>query len=214
MRYIIIAIFLAIVTGCSNKPETCKIAIQPFDNFDNSLIDSITTALKQVYGFDIIILPSKPIPKYAFINVKSPRYRADKLIVTLKKEKPDSVDFIIGLTCKDISITKNDKFGRVKKPESKYKDYGIFGLGYCPGPSCIISIFRLQNTSNKNFILRLKKITVHELGHNLGLKHCESELCLMRDANETIKTIDSVCLKLCDTCLKKINYRLPKIVDI
>ena len=55
--------------------------------------------------------------------------------------------------------------------------------------------------SNKNkFVERLKKVTMHELGHNLGLPHCPNNHCFMQDAAETIKTIDGVELNLCEEC--------------
>lgn len=39
-----------------------------------------------------------------------------------KKNKVDSLDFILGLTSKDISVTKKDKRGKVKNPTYKYGD--------------------------------------------------------------------------------------------
>jgi len=104
------------------------------------------------------------------------------------------------------SGTKKDKIGKIKQPESKYRDFGIFGLGYLPGSSCIVSIFRLQNTTKENFIMRLKKICIHEIGHNMGLPHCKSsENCVMKDAAESIKTIDKVNLSFCEACIARMN---------
>ena len=140
------------------------------------------------------------------MNIKSPRYRADKLIQWLKHHKPDSVNHVLGLISKDISTTKKDKFGRVKEPKTRYEDWGIFGLGYRPGGSCIVSSYRLKrNTSKMQYEERIKKVSVHEIGHNLGLKHCKSGApCVMEDAAETIKTIDRVPLKLCKSCMQKL----------
>ena len=150
------------------------------------------------------MLESKAIPKSTFINVKSPRYRAHKILKLLRNEKPDSIHHILGLTNKDISTTKKDALGNTRKPEKKYKDWGVFGLGYCPGGSCIVSTYRFKNNTLK-FVDRFKKICVHEIGHNLGLKHCPNESCVMRDAAESIKTIDLVELNLCDACRLKIK---------
>ena len=77
------------------------------------------------------------------------------------------------MTNKDISTKKG-----------KDPDYGIMGLGFCPGKSCIASTFRL-NGKNKNE--KLFKVAIHELGHTQGLaktntKHCPEKVCLMRDA--------------------------------
>lgn len=52
---------------------------------------------------------------------------------------PDSLDYIIGLTDKDISTTKKAN-GKMLEPASKYKDLGIMGLGFCPGK---VVLFRL-----------------------------------------------------------------------
>ncbi len=140
------------------------------------------------------------MPKQAFVNIKSPRYRADSMILFQKRSKADSIDYVLGVTSSDISTTKKDKYGNILQPESRYKDWGLFGLGYVPGPSCIVSTYRLGKSSAK-FPSRLVKISLHELGHNLGLPHCTySEKCVMRDAAETILTIDEVSELLCDHC--------------
>ena len=190
----------------SNK-KTTTIGIQPLGNFNPSLIDTIKQTIKDVYGFEVIALEGINIPQEAYTNIKSPRYRADTLIRYLKRIKPDSIDYILGLTSKEISVTKKDKFGNIKQPEYKYKDWGIFGLAFVPGTSCIVSTFRLKSSKSK-FIDRFTKVCIHELGHNLGLGHCENhEKCVMRDAAETIKTIDHVDLILCEKCKKEIGMK-------
>ncbi len=146
----------------------------------------------------------KKLPEKAFVNIKSPRYRADSLLIELSKNRPDSIGFILGITSKDISTTKRGLDGNIKKPKSKYTDWGVFGLGYKSGTSCIISTFRLKNVKTDLFISRVQKISVHEIGHNLGLDHCETEKCVMQDAVETISTVDSEGFKLCEKCYRKI----------
>lgn len=199
-----IVIALLSLLSCSTD-ATIKVGIQPFGNFERSLTDTVLNVLADTYNAQVYILQRKALPEEAFINAKSPRYRADKIISIVRAGKPDSLDHIISLTDQDISTTKRDRLGRVKRPESKYSDWGIFGLGYQPGASCIVSTYRLKNTDQRKFIERLKKVAVHELGHNLGLDHCESELCVMRDAVETIKTIDRVDSKLCEQCRQRID---------
>jgi len=57
------------------------------------------------------------IPKNAFVNSKSPRYRADPLLKILKSNQPDSIDFNIGLFNKNISPIKRDEFVNTLKPK-------------------------------------------------------------------------------------------------
>jgi archaemetzincin len=204
VKYSAISIILGAFSllGCSEN-QPLKVGLQPFGNFEPSLTDTISITLEKNYGLKTYVLSPISIPGETFVNVKTPRYRADKIISILKMQKPDSIDFVIGLTAEDISITKKED-GKVKEPRSKYEDWGVFGFGYVPGPSSIVSSFRLNNKVRAVLIERLKKVATHELGHNMGLSHCNSENCVMRDAAESIKTIDLVDCKLCDQCKKRI----------
>ncbi len=185
--------------ACSGKQEV-KVGIQPYENFHSNLIDTVASALKQTYGAEVYLLTPQRFPAPSFVHVKTPRYRADSLIRFLKNNKPDSLDYIIGLTHQDISCTKRDPEGNIKKPQRTYSDWGVFGLGYVPGSSCIVSSYRLQHRNQHLFISRLKKVAVHELGHNLGLPHCDTKGCVMQDAVETIQTIDQANTGLCTKC--------------
>lgn len=199
-------LFFIFIFSCQNK-SISRIAIQGFGNVKKEDIGIVKESIEEVYNFDeIIILENIEIPKSSSVNIKKPRYRADSLIKYLKNNISDSIHYVVGITNQDISTTKRNQFGEVKEPRDKYIDWGIFGLGYRPGKSCIVSTFRINRKANKEtFVKRLKKITAHEIGHNLGLKHCkESKKCVMRDAAETVKTVDNVDLLLCEKCRSKI----------
>jgi archaemetzincin len=201
--------FYFLVTGlfllgsCSlGKKKT--IGIQPYDNFSPQLLDTISKALELTYQMPVIILENKKIPESAFTNVKSPRYRADTLLKVLKSERPEQIDIVVGMTHHDISFTKSDSKGNIKKPVETYKDWGIMGLANRPGVSAVVSTKRLMVKSESLVINRLKKVTIHEVGHTLGLAHCDTPTCVMRDAAETVKTVDLVMMELCEKCKKGI----------
>jgi archaemetzincin len=123
------------------------------------------------------------------------------------ENRPDTLDYILGLTSKDICITKRDEKGRIVKPEWKYTDFGIMGLAYRPGKSAIVSTFRLKH-SNSNVVLeRSKKVAIHEFGHNLGIPHCPNTHCVMTSAKEKISTIDKESLFLCRDCKNLIHLK-------
>lgn len=198
-------IFLGILLAVSCRDTEQKVVgIQPYDDFDPGLISDLSTAIQEVYGFRAIVLPSRPLPSSAFVQVKSPRYRADSLLAIQRRSQPDSVDYIIGLTEKDISAAKYGKDRKPLQPSAKYKDWGVFGLGYRPGTSSVVSIYRYSNADRALLRNRFLKIAVHELGHNLGLPHCETSSCVMNDAAETIRTVDRVSRDLCAACRKSI----------
>lgn len=198
---VLVLLFTAFLSSCIKRERL--VFLQPYDNYPIEYTDSVSKAVTHTFGFKTITLSPQPHTKKNFVQIKSPRYRADSIIRDLKRNLPDSVDAILGLTNKDISTTKRKRNGMIKEPVSKYKDWGVFGLGYRPGKSCVVSTYRFETNNRKLFFSRLKKVSLHEIGHNLGLKHCPNH-CLMKDAAETIKTIDSVPLALCKDCKKKI----------
>jgi archaemetzincin len=189
---IICICLLCSISQCTKHiNNSTVIAIQPLGSVSTQYIEAVRKALTNAYGAKIIVYASLPMPQKAFVNIKTPRYRADILIDYLKSIKPDSADYILGLTEYDISITKTNGIGRVKQPESRYNDFGIFGLGNKPGVSCVVSTFRLGKPNSELAFNRLAKITVHEIGHNLGLNHCPDKKCVLTDAVEKISTIDN-----------------------
>jgi len=168
----------------SKPKKTLSIIIQPFDGIPISTTKLIAEQLKEIYSGNIIINKSIPLPINS-VNFNKTRYRADSLIKYLSTLVKDN-QLIIGLTNKDISMTKG-----------KIKDWGIMGLGYCPGKSCIASTFRLKG---KNKLDKLFKVAIHELGHTQGLamtknKHCPVKTCLMRDAEgkDHLDELDMFC---------------------
>lgn len=204
-RFLALLLFTVALFSCTENRQK-RVAIQPFGSFDSSLKDSVVASIEKTYGFEVITLPSQELPSSAFINVKSPRYRADSIIRILRRQKPEEYDLVLGLTSSDISTTKRDKDGNTLKPEYKYEDWGVFGLGFVPGPSCVVSTYRLKTSDPTLLLERLKKVCNHELGHNLGLPHCtSSDKCVMKDAAESIKTVDNVHLVLCEQCKSQID---------
>lgn len=197
--------------GADEVNAETTVLVQPFAGMNKDLVDTVINSFKEVYGIKAYSTTAIGIPDHSFVNIKSPRYRADSLIRYLRDSiypQHDQIDFVVGLIDEDISTTKYTDYANkvIKSPESKYKDWGIYGLGFCPGTTCIVSTYRLEKgTSKENFIMRLKKVSCHELGHNFGLPHCPNTDCIMQDAAETIKTIDNVELHLCNDCRKKIG---------
>jgi archaemetzincin len=198
--------FLAIallVFSCEKKQEEISIGIQVFGTVEQEHIDVLCNTISSIFNAKVHVLPSITLPESAFINEKSPRYRGDSLVLHLMRNKPDTINYIIGITSKDISVTKYNPDGTIKSPKSIYGDWGVFGLAQLRGSICVISTFRL-NPKHTHFNNRLSKITIHEIGHNFGLPHCSNDSCIMQDAAESISTIDGVELYFCTKCYTRI----------
>lgn len=184
----------------ATTPRQIHVALQPFGAFDPTYLALAQKEVQDFYGATVTVLPAIPLPDSAYYKPQK-RYRASILLQHLRKLRPTQADYIVGLTRKDISITKDE-----------HKDWGILGLGYRPGPSCVVSTHRLgrsaRNEAHK--AERFSKVLLHELGHNLGLKHCtHSEQCMMQDACGSIRTIDKETKQLCSVCRKAVARRVP-----
>jgi archaemetzincin len=184
----------------ASQEKLINVGIQPFNDFDTALVNTAVKEIQEFYGFRAVKLSSRTMPQKAWYEPRK-RYRADSLLIWLETNKPDSIDYIMGLTGKDISCTNGN-----------YADWGIFGYGYIAGPACVISTLRLKR-DNPNFEKlsdRFVKVLLHELGHNIGLEHCPTVGCLMEDANGTIVTVDNEKKELCPLCMQKIKNFVNK----
>lgn len=206
-KVIIITSICVFFFNCENsslpifKQQPTKVAIQPFGDFPQDITKEVQMAIDSMYDIESAILPSIDLPKSAYYQPRN-RYRADSLIRYLRDEKPNDYDKVLGLTISDISTTKDG-----------YKDFGIMGLGFRPGESCVGSLYRVQRgaRNRKQIISRFRKVTVHELGHNFGLKHCTYDpKCLMQSAKGKATTIDKADEILCENCRKLISGKLRK----
>ena len=214
--FFLILILISIIgQSCQSEGTTPKqgreevegprvVGLQPFEGFRSSYLPKVREKIEEKYGFETVVMPEIKMPKAFFVNVKSPRYRADSIIRFLYAEKPDSIDIVLGLTHYDTSTTKKNADGTVKEPKEKYTDWGIFGLGFIARGSCVVSTYRLgRKVGESEKIERMQKVCLHEVGHTLGLPHCPNQDCFMRDAAESIKTIDYVGMELCKDCQRK-----------
>jgi archaemetzincin len=194
------------------KKDTLKVTrllLLPLGKVPQEYLDTVKAGIEMFYHFKVYQIKAVEIPKAFFVNIKSPRFRADSIIDYLWDIKPDSAKYIMGLTTSDISTTTYEN-GKIKQPEYKYRDWGIMGLGFCPGPACVISTFRLKGKTESITIDRLIKVILHELGHNIGLPHCPTKGCFMEDANEKVSTVDGETLELCPKCKKWLAEHLNK----
>ncbi len=201
--FLVLHIMAILSVSCHDGTTRATIALQPIGNIQQNTLNILKHEIEEQYHSTVIILPAINLPDSFINHEKGKRYAAPSAIRYLKETMPDTVQYIAGITDQDIYTTKQDKWGNIKKPASKYKIWGIMGLGYKPGKSCIISTARLHCQNQQQYMERIIKITLHEIGHNHGLDHCPDKSCLMTDAVETISTVDHAQARLCTKCLNR-----------
>ncbi len=187
MKNITIFFLSLIITSAfsQNNKTKASINIQTLGSVNQSCVNEVKKTLESFYGVKAII-KSRLEFSDDILSPSKTRYDASKIL-----HKYNSNDVLLILTEKDITHKKG------KNPE-----WGIFGLGFCPGKTCVISTFRLYKNANQDkMIERLSKVAVHEIGHNMGLGHCTNDdKCLMNDAGGTIKQVDNERIWFCDRC--------------
>jgi len=174
-----------------NKFARQIIYIQPLGEVNPLTISLINSEIKQFYNKKVVMLPSVPLTKDLLAKSKT-RYDASKILNKFKSDKN-----ILIITEKDIAV---------KYERRHSEEWGIFGLGACPGKTCVVSTFRLKRRASEKLVKeRFVKVCIHELGHNLGLPHCKADdKCLMNDANGTISQVDKEGMYFCESCKNKI----------
>ena len=181
-----------------NANSSCPHAtvyLQPYDNFTQREAEMLRADLnKHLKGilsgvFNVNILPNKHLSD-SFLGDTKTKYRGDKIIRLLKKDC-DPENIIIGVTHKDICVSKRNGV----------KDWGVLGLAISRDHACVVSDHRLKHKRRD-----LWKVATHEFIHTYyGYGHCpkDSTHCIMKDAKGKADFANKV--SFCKTCREKIN---------
>ncbi|WP_336961379.1 archaemetzincin [Chryseobacterium contaminans] len=188
------------------KPEPRKntIYLQPIGDFDQlqqKEIELTKDYLKIYFQLETKTLPALPnsiFPKKIkriFKDGQEQLWAGYVLDSFLIKRKPQDAVVLMGITERDLYPI----------PEWNY----VFGLASYENGVGVTSIYRFANghLTDSNFnesLLRLMKISSHEIGHMFGITHCLNANCVMNGTN-TLSETDFHYARACSLCQRKLN---------
>jgi archaemetzincin len=124
------------------------------------------------------------------------------LLKHLSEQHSNSYLKVLGLVSRDIT-----------SPILTY----VFGEAYMGGSAAVMSSFRLRTDpsgnliSREDFLERIVKVAVHEIGHTFDIPHCHQGRCVMRASNGLIE-LDEKLNYLCDYCEFFLAESLTKVL--
>ena len=180
-----------------HKAVFMLVDIVPVGDVTGRVKREASAALRSVYDFEVTVHDEQGVPDGAYDRSRD-QYRAEQFIELVSR---------VGGGQKNIGITPYDLYYR-------RRNY-VFGLAYLNGNGSVISTHRLQPKSRADggistkpseelFTDRVRKEVVHEIGHTLGLEHCDNNRCVM-SFSPTEREVDQKNEHLCGTCSRDVR---------
>jgi len=177
-----------------------RIAILRVGPVDADALNCIKSELGLVYpDTECLVLDEVlPIPHYAY-NKERRQFHSSRILAEINGYVTRvQADRVLGVTEVDLYV-----------PRLNF----VFGEAMCPGKVAVISLFRLKPefygypANSELFMDRCVKEAVHEIGHTLGLGHCQSSACVMYFSNSVLDT-DRKKKTFCEKCYSKVKRLL------
>ncbi|MGC4113987.1 MAG: hypothetical protein QM765_04875 [Myxococcales bacterium] len=193
MTAALLALWLAAAAPPASASEPRVVSLVPLGNVDPALVKVAAEALQSRLGHPVRVESPRELPKSAW-NASRKRWRAEKLLEALDADRPQGAWKVLGLTSAELSATKGEV------PERRVRGEGEVG-----GRVCVASSWSDERDARTKADLhgRVADLVVHEVGHTLGLGHCQVKGCVMRAAEARAQEASTG--QPCDACRKKLR---------
>jgi archaemetzincin len=160
------------------------IVVVAVGEIDANVLAHLRRALAKTFGRPSRVGKALPIPLKA-LDPSRTQYSAKAIVEELHPEKAERM---LGVVDLDIYV-----------PRLNF----VFGLADLPGRRAVVALPRLREGfdggHNDEFLARVTKEAVHELGHTFGLEHCNNRRCVMAFSN-SLEDTDRKEQTFCPAC--------------
>ncbi len=169
-----------------------------YGNLEQDVINWISEDISRSFHYPVRVLESNP-DLSEYYSPGRRQYDANSILRVVSGMTAENAVKKVGLLKVDLFI-----------PILTY----LFGQAVLNGDTAIASIYRLRNELyglKQNYMLqieRLRKVTIHELGHTFGLIHCLNPSCVMRSSTY-VEDIDQKGIHFCAGCQLELNKKIP-----
>jgi archaemetzincin len=168
------------------------VGILPIGDVESAVLVHVGEGLPRVFPDTKCHVVEERLPLLEnALDKKRGQYRSNQILIAIQSyAAKKGLSRILGVLDVDIFV-----------PELNF----VFGEAAFPGKAALISLWRLKpefygDSANGNVLVeRSLKEAVHEIGHTLGLKHCQRFSCVMHFSNSIFDT-DRKQNLFCDGC--------------
>ena len=161
----------------------------PIGNVDDTLLKNLCPAVEEILCVPCQVLPRRLDPEFAFHGERQ-QYHSSEILQRMQSFLTADSWRVLGITAVDLYI-----------PILTF----VFGEAQMGGPCAVLSTHRLRQDfyglplDHELLRQRLLKEAIHEVGHTLGLTHCDDYRCVMASSHAA-EWIDLKESALCAGC--------------
>jgi archaemetzincin len=182
----------------ANQPKPIERALLdliPLGRVNKTAVSIVAANLQAIMGLNTDIPPALAEPDYAYLPGRN-QFDAAKIIKTLCA-MTDGAPLKLGLIESDLC-----------SPILSF----VYGESQLGGKVALVSLHRLFAKNPEVTYQRIAKISLHEVGHLLGIRHCWKTTCLMKHSSG-LESLDSLSIYFCSACEYEIKRRLNTLIS-